>query len=81
MTCLGWTGSPGPVCQGAWPVVLTNAEVALIFVRLPLGSQQLAAGLLYGSGLRLMEAMRLRVKDVDSARCVRQCRVPGVAHE
>ena len=33
------------------------------------------AGLLYGSGLRLMECVRLRVKDVDLAmpksRCVR----------
>lgn len=31
------------------------------------GTQQLMARLLYGSGLRLMECVRLRVKDVDFA--------------
>lgn len=31
------------------------------------GTQQLMAKLLYGSGLRLMECVRLRVKDVDFA--------------
>ncbi len=29
------------------------------------GSEALVAGLLYGSGLRLMEALRLRVHDLD----------------
>ena len=32
------------------------------------GSEALVAGLLYGSGLRLMEALRLRVHDLDSNR-------------
>jgi integrase len=32
------------------------------------GTQLLIASLLYGSGLRLIEAIRLRVKDLDSQR-------------
>jgi integrase len=31
------------------------------------GTHQLIARLLYGSGLRLMEGLRLRVKDIDFA--------------
>jgi integrase len=46
------------------PVVLTRAEVRSIFVQLH-GTMKLMAGLLYGSGLRLMECVRLRVKDLD----------------
>jgi integron integrase len=46
------------------PVVFTRAEVAALMARLP-GTYKLIAGLLYGSGLRLMEALRLRVKDLD----------------
>ena len=46
------------------PVVLTREEVGRIFVRLH-GTSRLMAALLYGSGLRLMECVRLRVKDVD----------------
>src|SRR6266513_5669321 len=48
------------------PVVLTRDEVHKIFVHLH-GTNRLMAGLLYGSGLRLMECVRLRVKDVDFA--------------
>jgi integron integrase len=48
------------------PVVLTRAEVRRIFSQLH-GTTKLMAGLLYGSGLRLMECVRLRVKDVDLA--------------
>src|SRR5205814_2497187 len=48
------------------PVVLTREEVHKIFVHLH-GTHRLMAGLLYGSGLRLMECVRLRVKDVDFA--------------
>jgi site-specific recombinase XerD len=45
------------------PVVLTTAEVRAVLAHLR-GTQGLVANLLYGSGLRLMEALRLRVKDV-----------------
>jgi integron integrase len=46
------------------PVVLGRDEVHKIFIHLH-GMPRLMAGLLYGSGLRLMECVRLRVKDVD----------------
>lgn len=46
------------------PVVLTKDEVHRLFQHLH-GPHRLMAGLLYGSGLRLMECIRLRVKDVD----------------
>jgi len=48
------------------PVVLSRDEVHKIFAHLH-GTTRLMAGLLYGSGLRLMECTRLRVKDVDFA--------------
>jgi integron integrase len=48
------------------PVVLTAAEVKAVLSRLD-GAPRLVATLLYGSGLRLMEALRLRVKDLDFA--------------
>ena len=48
------------------PVVLSRGEVKQIFAHLH-GVPKLMAGLLYGSGLRLMECVRLRVKDVDFA--------------
>ncbi len=46
------------------PTVLTRAEVSRVFSRLD-GTQKIAATLLYGAGLRLLEVLRLRVKDVD----------------
>ncbi|MEP6708542.1 MAG: tyrosine-type recombinase/integrase, partial [Verrucomicrobiota bacterium] len=46
------------------PVVLTKDEVHKIFAHLH-GTYRLMGGLLYGSGLRLMECVRLRVKDID----------------
>src|SRR5437870_9318115 len=46
------------------PVVLTRDEVHKIFAHLN-GTNRLMAGLLYGSGLRLMECVRLRAKDID----------------
>ena len=49
------------------PVVLSKAEVMLLLRQLS-GREWLMASLLYGSGMRLMECMRLRVKDVDAAR-------------
>lgn len=49
------------------PVVLERSEVAALFATMQ-GTTRLVAGLLYGSGLRLLEAVQLRVKDVDFAR-------------
>jgi len=46
------------------PVVFTRDEVRAILARLD-GVLWIMAALLYGSGLRLMECLRLRVKDVD----------------
>jgi len=46
------------------PVVLSVDEVKRLFLQLK-GVNLLMAGLLYGSGLRLMECMRLRVMDID----------------
>jgi integron integrase len=48
------------------PTVLTRAEVAAILAQLK-GMNHLMASLLYGAGLRLMECVRLRVKDIDFA--------------
>jgi integron integrase len=45
------------------PVVLTRAEVRALLSQLD-GTAWLVANLLYGSGLRLMEGLRLRVKDL-----------------
>ncbi|MGE5467916.1 MAG: integron integrase [Ignavibacteria bacterium] len=49
------------------PVVLTQPEVQELLRRLQ-GTNWLIGNLLYGAGLRLTEALRLRVKDVDFAR-------------
>jgi integron integrase len=49
------------------PVVLTRDEVKAVLARLD-GTPLLVATLLYGTGLRLLECLRLRVKDVDFAR-------------
>jgi len=46
------------------PVVMTREEVASVISLLD-GTAQLVAKLLYGSGLRIMEGVRLRVKDID----------------
>jgi integron integrase len=46
------------------PVVFTREEVRAILAELD-RSKWLMASLLYGSGLRLMECLRLRVKDID----------------
>jgi integron integrase len=46
------------------PTVLSREEVRRLEARLS-GTYALMAGLLYGSGLRLMECVRLRVKDLD----------------
>lgn len=49
------------------PVVLTRDEVQALLGRLR-GTHWLVASLLYGTGMRIMECLRLRVKDVDFAR-------------
>jgi len=49
------------------PVVLSREEVAQVLARLR-GVHALIGQLLYGTGMRVMEGMRLRVKDVDFAR-------------
>ncbi len=46
------------------PVVLSREEVACVLAQLS-GTRWLMAALMYGSGLRLMEMLRLRVKDLD----------------
>jgi len=49
------------------PVVLTRQEVGAVLSRLD-GQPRLMATILYGSGLRLLECLRLRVKDIDFQR-------------
>jgi integron integrase len=46
------------------PVVLTQAETRAVLGQLE-GVHWLVASLLYGSGLRVLEALRLRIKDID----------------
>jgi integron integrase len=48
------------------PTVMTRAEARSVLDAM-VGVHQLMAKLLYGSGIRLMECVRLRVKDVDFA--------------
>ena len=65
---LGWLGdlirAKRPI---RLPVVLTRAEVRSVLAHLS-GDKWVVAELLYGSGLRLMECLRLRVKDLDLGR-------------
>ena len=49
------------------PVVLTRDEVRRVLDRFD-GTHRLIGALLYGAGLRIMEGVRLRVKDVDFER-------------
>lgn len=49
------------------PVVLARDEVQAVLTRLD-GTSWLITSLLYGSGLRMMECLRLRVKDLDLTR-------------
>ncbi|MET0289387.1 MAG: integron integrase [Pseudoxanthomonas sp.] len=49
------------------PTVLSREEARLLLAQLD-GRAWLIASLLYGTGMRLMEALRLRIKDVDFAR-------------
>ncbi|RYG12921.1 MAG: integron integrase [Burkholderiales bacterium] len=58
-----------PAYQRRIPSVLTKDEIAGILVHME-GVTALLAQLLYGTGMRLMEGMRLRIKDVDFDRHV-----------
>ena len=49
------------------PVVLTKTEVQAVLGRLS-GTHWLVASLLYGTGMRILEVLRLRVKDIDFER-------------
>ena len=49
------------------PVVLTASEVRTLLMHMQ-GTTGLIAQLLYGTGMRLLEGLRLRVKDVEFAR-------------
>lgn len=49
------------------PTVLTKSEVQAVLSRLS-GTHWLIASLLYGTGMRIMEGLRLRVKDIDFER-------------
>ncbi len=49
------------------PVVLTPSEVRALLMHMD-GTTGLIAQLLYGTGMRLMEALRLRVKDIEFIR-------------
>lgn len=53
-----------PIQRRRLPLVLSRDEIRAILSRMS-GVPALMAGLLYGSGLRLLECARLRVKDVD----------------
>lgn len=58
---LEWSKRPSRL-----PVVFSREEVRAVLEKMK-GSKWLMASLLYGSGLRLLECLRLRVKDVDFA--------------
>lgn len=49
------------------PIVLNRDEIQAILARLS-GTNWLVASLLYGTGMRIMECLRLRVQDVDMTR-------------
>ncbi|NBV24271.1 MAG: integron integrase [Proteobacteria bacterium] len=65
---LGWLDGFEPAKRGQrLPEVLSRAEVQALLDRLA-GTNALIARLLYGTGMRLLESLRLRVKDVEFAR-------------
>lgn len=65
---LPWLTEIGrPATQRRLPVVLSQAEVIAVIRAMEAGVYQLLARLLYGTGLRISEALQLRVKDVDFA--------------
>src|SRR5678815_249536 len=65
---LPWLGDiVRPKSTKRLPVVLARAEVRALLAHME-GTHRLMARLLYGTGMRLMECMRLRVKDLDLRR-------------
>ena len=63
---LPWLSEMGrPKIPKRLPVVLTETEVRRVLDRVDGQTYQLMARLLYGTGMRLMECVRLRVKDVE----------------
>ena len=65
---LPWLGEIGrPKKPRRLPAVLTADEVRRLFAHLD-GNHQLMARFIYGCGLRMMECVRMRVKDLDLAR-------------
>jgi integron integrase len=65
---LGELGEFAQAKARVWvPEVLTQADAQRLVAALP-GVYRLVGQLLYGAGLRLLEALRLRVKDVDFGR-------------
>src|SRR5215203_4112390 len=67
---LPWMQEIGrPQARQRLPIVLSRGEVARLLPQVD-SSHQLIARLLYGSGLRLMECLRLRIKDLDFDRRV-----------
>jgi integron integrase len=89
---LPWMQDIGrPQARHRLPVVLSREEVARFLPQVE-SSYQLMARLLYGSGLRLMECLRLRIKDLDFDRRVivvregkggkdRVVMLPGALHD
>jgi integron integrase len=64
---LPWMNDIGrPQVTRRIPVVLSPDEVSIVFAQL-VGEHALLARLLYGTGLRITEALQLRVKDLDFA--------------
>lgn len=62
---LPWMGGlQRPKAAQRLPVVLTQEEIARLLAALP-PQHRLLGQLLYGTGMRLMEGLRLRVKDID----------------
>lgn len=59
-----------PTAPRRIPSVLSQQEVASVLGAMDQGPVQLVARLLYGTGMRLTEGLRLRVKDVDFERNV-----------
>jgi len=63
---------PFPRQPKTLPVVLSRAELARFFTAIPNRKHRTVLMTMYAAGLRLSEALRLRVADVDSARqCLR----------